>query len=300
MASFDSPLLPTDTPAVNTIKPAKYSRREIADSIVARFDAGTIEDARSRFSSSTTTQWFMVDDLLPARMAHDIRASFPDPSQMYERKTLRERKHVTSQMDRHDPQGEEALFAFHDERVVDIIHRITSLPTLHADPKLYAGGLSLMTHGNFLNPHLDNSHNNDRSEYRVLNLLYYVSPGWSVPSGGHLELWPDGVKGAPLTINSLFNRLVVMTTGPQSWHSVSSVQSTEPRCCVSNYYFSPEPIGGKPYFRVTSFRGRPEQPLRDLYLRMDAGLRGGIRKLFPAGVVKSKHIYERKEGHSEK
>jgi hypothetical protein len=33
---------------------------------------------------------------------------------------------------------------------------------------------------------------------------------------------------------------------------------------------------------------------------MDAGLRGGIRKLFPAGVVKSKHIYERKEGHPEK
>lgn len=285
---------------MNTSKSAQYSRREIADSIVARFDAGTIEAAKKQFNSARTTQWFSVDDLLPEKMAHDIRASFPDPSQMFERKSLRERKHVTSQMDRHDPQGEEALFAFHDERVVDIVHRITSLPTLHADPKLYAGGLSLMTRGNFLNPHLDNSHNNDRSEYRVLNLLYYVSPGWSAASGGHLELWPDGVKGAPLTLHSLYNRLVVMATGPQSWHSVSSVDSAQSRCCVSNYYFSPEPIGGAPYFRVTSFRGRPEQPLRDLFLRVDARLRGGIRKLFPAGVVKSQHIYERKEGDSAK
>jgi len=110
-----------------------------------------------------------------------------------------------------------------------------------------------------------------------------------------LELWPNGVKASPLTISSVFNRLVVMTTGSESWHSVSAVQSTESRCCVSNYYFSPEPIGNNPHFRVTTFRGRPEQPWRDLVLRVDGMLRSGLRMIKPGGIVQTTHIYNQND-----
>lgn len=278
-----------------SVKPTMYSRHQIADSIVARIDSETLARARRDFVASQPTPWFVIDDLLPADMAHVIRRAFPLPSEMRERKTLREHKYVAAQMDRQDPQAEEALFAFHDDRVVDVIARITGLRSLHADPQLYAGGISLMQRGNFLNPHLDNSHNYDRTLYRVLNLLHYLSPGWGLANGGHLELWPDGVKGEPVAIPSVFNRLVVMGTGPGSWHSVSAVQGSDFRCCVSNYYFSPEPIGEQPYFRVTSFRGRPEQPLRNLVLRLDAALRHGIRMLVPGGVAKTTHMYDRKD-----
>jgi Rps23 Pro-64 3,4-dihydroxylase Tpa1-like proline 4-hydroxylase len=199
-------------------------------------------------------------------------------------------------MNKYAPLGEEALFAFHDQRIIDKVSHITAMTELHADPLLYAGGLSLMGRDNFLNPHLDNSHNNSRSEYRVLNLLYYTSPGWAEQNGGNLELWPDGLKAKPLTIESRFNRLVVMTTGPESWHSVSRVKIDAPRCCVSNYYFSPCPVGGKDYFRVTTFRGRPEQPVRDLVLRADAALRQGIRAIKPAGIVQTSHVYKRDSG----
>lgn len=273
-------------------KPATYSRKEIASALIARFDASSIEQARSDFSLRHPVQWFVIDNLLPDDMAREIHRSFPQPTQMRVRKSLREHKHVAAQMNRYDEQAEEALFAFQVPVVVDLIAQITGLASLHADPALYAGGLSLMTQGNFLNPHLDNSHNNDRSLYRVLNLLHYVSPGWDMDSGGHLELWPHGVKAQPITIPSLFNRLVVMTTGPESWHSVSCVLRDQSRCCVSNYYFSPQPIGGQPYFRVTSFRGRPEQPVRDLLLRFDSRLRQSIRKLRPQGLVQTSHIYQ--------
>jgi Rps23 Pro-64 3,4-dihydroxylase Tpa1-like proline 4-hydroxylase len=278
--------------ATNQTSP-KYLREAVADAILARLDENTVQAAAGQFQATKPTQWFSVDNLLPEEMARTIYGSFPSPADMRERKTLREHKYVAAQMDRYDPQAEEALFAFQDPRVVERVTRITGMAGLLADPKLYAGGISLMSRGNFLNPHLDNSHNNDRSLYRVLNLLYYVSPGWELPNGGHLELWPHGVKGDPLTIPSLFNRLVVMTTGPESWHSVCPIVTDAPRCCVSNYYFSPHPVGDEPYFRVTSFRGRPEQPLRDLFLRMDGKLRQAIRKLRPEGVVQTKHIYER-------
>lgn len=270
----------------------EYDRQAIAHAIDDRLDDVTSDLARTKFASTHPTQWFVVDDLLPSSMARAIHAAFPPPSQMFERNTLREHKYVAAQMNEYDRQTEEALFAFHDERIVSKIASITGLPELHADPQLYAGGISVMTRRNFLNPHVDNSHNSDRSLYRVLNLLYYVSPDWQSNDGGHLELWPNGVRGEPLTVHSLFNRLVIMTTGPESWHSVCRVERDAARCCVSNYYFSPQPLGGSPYFRVTSFRGRPEQPVRNMLLLIDAKLRGAIRIFQPGGIVRTKHIYK--------
>jgi len=268
-----------------------YSREAIAGAICSRFDAAALAAARDAYAGSNPIQHFVVDNLLPEAMAKAIHASFPAPTQMFERRSLREHKYVAAQMDRYDRQAEEALYGFQDPRVVDLVSSITRLPELLADPQLYAGGISLMTAGNFLNPHVDNSHNNDRTTYRVLNLLYYVSPGWQQQDGGHLELWPNGVKQQAVTITSLFNRLVVMSTGPDSWHSVCAVKRDASRCCVSNYYFSPKPLGGKDYFRVTSFRGRPEQPFRDALLKIDGTLRRAIRVIRPGGIGATKHIY---------
>ena len=52
---------------------------------------------------------------------------------------------------------------------------------------LYAGGISMMAPGHFLNPHIDNSHDKFRQRYRVLNLLSYVSPDWDQTRGCNLE-----------------------------------------------------------------------------------------------------------------
>jgi Rps23 Pro-64 3,4-dihydroxylase Tpa1-like proline 4-hydroxylase len=273
------------------MKKFDFSRKVIADAICARLDAAALAAARDAYAASGPIQHFVIDNLLPEAMAKAIHASFPAAAQMFERRNLREHKYVAAQMDRYERQAEEALYGFQDPRVVELVSSITELPELLADPQLYAGGLSLMAAGNFLNPHVDNSHNNDRSTYRVLNLLYYVSPGWELQDGGHLELWPGGVRQPPETIPSLFNRLVVMSTGPASWHSVCAVKTDSPRCCVSNYYFSPRPIGGTDYFRVTSFRGRPGQPFRDALLQIDSTLRGAIRMVRPRGISATKHIY---------
>jgi hypothetical protein len=157
---------------------------------------------------------------------------------------------------------------------------------------LYAGGISLMAPGHFLNPHIDNSHDKFRHRYRVLNLLYYASPEWTESFGANLELWQEGLGGKPTTVLSRFNRLVVMLTHRQAWHSVSKNVGAADRCCVSNYYFSPHPIDGQDYYHVTEFRGRPEQPLRDVALRADNWLRTLIRTRFP-GAFKNPHFYDR-------
>jgi Rps23 Pro-64 3,4-dihydroxylase Tpa1-like proline 4-hydroxylase len=269
----------------------RRTRVDIADLMVARLAA-----EKERLAEQYRQQaapYFVIDDLLPLDLARDIHAAFPATAGMMLRKSLRERKYVTAQMDRCNALLEEAIFAFHDARIVALVSELTGIRQLEPDHQLYAGGISLMDQGHFLNPHLDNSHDKSRQRYRALNLLYYASPEWQESWGGSLEVWPNGPRQAPVAVPCLFNRLVVMGTTRRSWHSVSRIEVDRPRCCVSNYYFSAVSPEAEDYFHITSFRGRPEQPLRDLFLRMDAGLRMLLRKLRPTGVFDKKHYYRK-------
>jgi Rps23 Pro-64 3,4-dihydroxylase Tpa1-like proline 4-hydroxylase len=268
-------------------------RKEIADLIL---------DSLSRESSAIKSQYdesrgrigyFHVDDLLPEDVARKIHDAFPDREHMKLRKSLREYKYVAAQMDQYDPILEEAIYAFQDPRIVEWIRQVCELESLYPDDHLYAGGISLMGKGQFLNPHLDNSHEKDRRRWRVLNLLYYVSPDWKNGFGGNLEIWPEGVEKKQVTIDSSFNRLAVMATHGSSWHSVSPVVADRNRACISNYYFSDSSLKADDRFHVTSFRGRPEQRVRDIALRADAVFRQGVRRMFPRSAVKTDHLYKK-------
>lgn len=271
----------------------QLDRASIAEAVCRRLDA-EIDELERQWQNSGPINHFVIDDLLPEPWALRIREAFPSPDTMSLKDSLRERKFVTAQMDKHDPVLEESVYAFQQPDVLARMAVITGLRELEPDDRLYAGGVSLMATGHFLNPHIDNSHDMSRQRYRALNLLYYVSPSWAEEYGGNLEIWPEGPKRAPLTIVSRFNRLAVMITHSESWHSVSRSRATRDRCCVSNYYFSRRPVrGDSDYFHVTTFRGRPEQPLRDLALRLDGSLRQLLRRMFPLGVKQNKHFYDK-------
>jgi Rps23 Pro-64 3,4-dihydroxylase Tpa1-like proline 4-hydroxylase len=268
-------------------------KSEIADRILDRLIA---ESQSIRHSFETTRDaigYFVVDDLLPVELATEIYNAFPDPGTMKLRKSLREHKFVAAQMDKYEPLLEQVVYAFQDPRIVHKIGELLKMDGLLPDDRLYAGGISLMGECQFLNPHLDNSHDHMRENSRMLNLLYYVSPDWNIADGGNLEVWPDGVDNKPETIANRFNRLVVMATNNTSWHSVSPIKTAKIRCCVSNYYFSETPPEAGSEFHVTTFRGRPEQKVRDKILRADAILRTAVRKLFSRGVIETDHIYKK-------
>lgn len=210
------------------------------------------------------------------------------------KKSIREDKYVGVQMDQYNSLIAEAIYAFQDKRVVEVIKEICNIEECSADASLYAGGISSMNEKQFLKPHLDNSHDQKRDKWRVLNLLYYTTPNWKKEFGGNLEVWPKGLRENPTTIVSKFNRLVVMGTEINSWHSVSPVVVDNRRNCVSNYYFSNTPLNKEDSFHVTLFRGWPKQKLEDAVLRFDGFARMLIRKIFPKGVVKNPHVYNKK------
>ena len=262
-------------------------RDEIANQIIEKLNSS--ESSLRALWASSGHKYFYIDHLLPEPLVEMIRNSFPSKDLMRVRHSLREHKYVAAQMDRFNPILEEVVYAFQAQGVREVISKITCINHLLPDERLYAGGISMMSKGHFLNPHLDNSHNNDRSLYRALNLLFYVSPDWQINHGGHLELWDD-LKNST-TIQSQCNRLVVMATNKSSWHSVSKVRVNSDRCCISNYFFTKETPESDHYFHITSFRGRPGQRIRSAILLCDSIVRTGIRKIFPRGLLKTKHIY---------
>lgn len=270
----------------------QWTRKELAKLIASRLEQEK-ERLRSAFRETGRINSCYIDDLLPAEIAKAIYDAFPSPEEMAVHRSIRENKRVAAQMDLYNPLLEEAVFAFQDESVVRLCTYITGIEGMKPDEHLYAGGISLMSTGNFLNPHLDNSHDNDRQHYRVLNLLYYVSPDWKMEHGGNLELWDRGVQGEPRTIVSSFNRLALMITNKSSYHSVSKVVGGGKRCCVSNYYFSATPAEHGSYFHVTSFYGRPEEPVKGIALKVDRTLRNFLRKITGKRIVETSHIYKK-------
>ncbi|MGI8884199.1 MAG: 2OG-Fe(II) oxygenase, partial [Pyrinomonadaceae bacterium] len=167
---------------------------------------------------------------------------------------------------------------------------LTDIKDAVGDPNLYAGGISAMAKGHFLQPHLDNSHDYEQKDYRILNLLYYITPDWKAENGGNLELWDNDVNER-VEIPSLFDRLVLMSTNDKSWHSVNEIKADGVRCCVSNYYFSANSPNGYETTHVTYFKARPEQKLRRIVTAVDSNVRTALRKVVKQGLGK-KDLYE--------
>jgi Rps23 Pro-64 3,4-dihydroxylase Tpa1-like proline 4-hydroxylase len=239
------------------------------------------------------TKFTAIDNLLPEDLALKIYESFPPLEEMRLLDSFRERKYTSKAFEKFNPLMLDATFAIQDQRVIDLVSEITGIKDAVGDPHLYAGGLSAMPKGHFLNPHLDNSHDGEQKNYRVLNLLYYVTPDWKSENGGNLELWDEKVT-EPTEIPSLFNRLVLMLTNDKSYHSVNEVKVDKARCCVSNYYFSPHSPNGYETTHVTFFQARPEQKVRRIVTAADGHLRTLVRKFKKDGFA-PKDIYEGEE-----
>ena len=256
--------------------------------ILQRLDAASEQIiAQWKNPEDTLTRHFYLDELLPQSDVEEIYAAFPRNGEgFFDRESFREKKRTSANLSDFNAILSDITYAVQDPRIVNKVSELCSMESIEPDPKLYAGGLSMMFPNDYLNPHIDNSHDGERSKYRRLNLLYYVSPDWSFDNGGNFELWNEDIT-KPKTIISHQNRLVVMETNKTSWHSVSRVKVERPRCCVSNYYFSEISPDGDEYFHVTSFLGRPEQPFRRYLGVLDNGLRNFVSRTLKIGRGKN-------------
>lgn len=270
-------------------------REELVQLILDRLDADSAAIAQEFASADGVARHAAIDDLLPDEIARKIAEVFPANEQMRLLDSFRERKFTSKSLDRFDPLIADITFALQDPKVIEKVAEITKIKDAVGDPHLYAGGISSMAKGHFLNPHIDNSHDGEQKNYRVLNLLYYITPDWKPENGGNLELWDKNVK-VPVEIPSLFNRLVLMATGDKTWHSVNEVRVEGSRHCISNYYFSPHSPNGYETTHVTYFMARPEQKFRRVVTKIDSDLRTMLRRVKRSGFAKKDVFESAKDG----
>src|SRR5688500_11770492 len=135
-------------------------RKYLADLILKRLNENK-EQLKKDFNINGRVHSCFIDDLLPEEICRNIYSSFPDPNTMAEHRSLRENKKIAAQLNKYNPILEEITYAFQDPGILKFTEEFTGLQDLEPDEFLYAGGISLMSKGNFLNPHLDNSHDKD-------------------------------------------------------------------------------------------------------------------------------------------
>jgi hypothetical protein len=62
---------------------------------------------------------------------------------------------------------------------------------------------------------------------------------------------------------------------------------------VSNYFFTLEPVDGNREYHVTSFRGWPEEKLKDLLMQGDNALRQTVKQVLGERLFQNKHVYKK-------
>lgn len=256
-------------------------RYEIAKLIKKRLHEIGINFLIEKYQQSSSINYLIIDNLLPYEIASKLNFDFPEEQELNYLNEPSEKKYVGVYFSERNKLVQECLYAFQEQSVLGIIGQITNIKNLIGDPELYAGGISSMSDGCFLNPHIDNSHDRNLKNFRRLNLLYYVNKNWNPKKdGGELVLYPNGIKNKEEEITCNFNRLVIMRTDNKSIHGVKKILSkTKRRKCISNYYFSKNSPTGKIYYHSTSFLGFKRQYIKGTYLKLNSFTRTYVKKI---------------------
>jgi Rps23 Pro-64 3,4-dihydroxylase Tpa1-like proline 4-hydroxylase len=188
---------------------------------------------------------------------------------------------------------EDTLELLSNPAIVSRAEDLFGIEELIPDKSLYAGGISLMKSGDFLYPHVDNSHDSSKSLYRRINALYYPLASREVGAGGDLTLWDNAVRNY-VTIETKANRLVLMETNRFSWHSVSEVKANNfDRYCISTYYFSKNSPQGYEYSHITEFMSPPDRKIARIVNLVDNAARTLSFKIYGHGrghkFVRNRH-----------
>jgi hypothetical protein len=227
---------------------------------------------------------FALDDLLPREVLDAALAAMPTLPAMLRRANSKERKFVCARLETLEGPVRDVVNAMNQPEIAAAVAGITGMPVLETDPLLYNGGITCMLPGDFMCPHLDNSHDHARRRRREVVLLTYLSPHWREDYGGHLMLWQDGRKGPLEPVSYRSNRLVVMETTDASWHAVTPITGPMPRINVTTYFYAPAAVHHP--VRLTRFAAWPGHALRQAMFDGEFALRSvanlaGARRFLP-------------------
>jgi Rps23 Pro-64 3,4-dihydroxylase Tpa1-like proline 4-hydroxylase len=262
---------------------------QLAQGLITRLSAEASR-LKSEFGVETPQRirYCVVDDVLPPSVMEAAYSQLPKLGEMVRRADMRERKYVSANIGKLDAHISDIVRAFSHQKVADAVAQIIGVESLEADPTLYNGGITVMLPGDFMCPHLDNSHDQARKRRRAVVLLYYFSPSWQPDYEGTLELWQPGEKTPMSRVPFKSNRLVILETTERSWHAITPILGPQPRVSVTTYYY--EPPNPEARVRLTRFTSWPDAPLRGKLFDAQFCLRSIAARVIGRSIG-NRHVY---------
>jgi Rps23 Pro-64 3,4-dihydroxylase Tpa1-like proline 4-hydroxylase len=210
----------------------------------------SVDQHRERFLTAQPFKHVMIEDFFEAEFAEALLAEFPS----FDKKlSINESGHVSGKAVNTDirtisPAYQRLYEELGSSAFLDFVSRLSGIPDLLLDPKMFGGGTHENLHGQDLDPHVDFNYDEARQLHRRLNLIVYMNPEWRSEWGGALEIHSNPRRPDENQIHSfepLFNRCVMFETNEYSWHGFPKIDQPEDkrhlsRKSISIYLYTKE------------------------------------------------------------
>jgi hypothetical protein len=183
---------------------------------------------REAFVNASPFKHAMIENFFEPAFAERLLAEFPsfDPKLAMNEMGELGGKAVNTKIREISPAYEELYEMIGSQPFLDLMSRLTGIPDLLMDPKLYGGGTHDNRHGQELDAHVDFNYDEAQKLHRRLNVIVYMNKEWKTEWGGAIEIhsnpW-DHEHNQIRAFDPLFNRCVMFETNEYSWHGFPKI-----------------------------------------------------------------------------
>jgi hypothetical protein len=196
---------------------------QVSESVVG--EAGRYQDA---FLHAEPFKHVVIENFFEPSFARRLLNEFPsfDPKLAMNEHGGIGGKAVNTRIGEISPAYKELYEAISSQPFLDLISRLTGIPDLILDPKLFGGGTHDNRHGQELDAHVDFNYDEAQQLHRRLNLIVYLNEDWKTEWGGAIEIHSnprDPGSNRIQAYDPLFNRCVMFETNEYSWHGFPKI-----------------------------------------------------------------------------
>lgn len=218
---------------------------------------------KDAFDAATPFRHVIIDEFLDAEFAERLHAAYPalDGVQRSVARILRARSY-DGDYARFGSPFSDYFAAVAGDPFRTWLRRLTGIDDLEMDPKLIGGGLHQGARGSDLHVHADhNTHPEDPSLYRRINVLFYVNAGWQANWGGELDLYDATGTHVVGRVAPAFDRCVIMDVHDSAFHGYQPLRipSNVTRKLLASYFYSAEPSRLQTAASHPTLFGRPNR-----------------------------------------
>jgi hypothetical protein len=215
------------SPDIQALAPALAAIPQISDAVLRDVDRH-----RDAFLHADPFKHVAIENFFEPLFAERLLADFPsfNPHLAKNEVGLAGGKAVNTNIRQISSTYQELYELIAAQPFLEFVSRLSGIPDLILDPKMYGGGTHDNRHGQELDPHVDFNYDEAEQLHRRLNLIVYMNPEWRSEWGGALEIHSNPRDPGTNRIKSyapLFNRAVMFETNEFSWHAFPKIDLPE-------------------------------------------------------------------------